>query len=305
MNKGRPRLFTLVKEKDSGPGGGKMSFKNVLYEKKEKTAVVTLNRPDKLNALNEPLLRDFDGALKKAEDDKDVALVIIKGAGKSFCVGYDAGGDETTDPAYDWRNKPMMYDLYVSERRRQDRIENLARFPKPTIAQVQGYCLEAGCSLVLACDFAVTVEDAQFGDPSVRMGMATDLPLWYYVLGIKRAKELLLTGKTINGKEAEGIGLVTQAVSADKIEEEVEKLVQVLLAGPADGLRNNREAFQAALEARGLAAGFRFAGDMRVFSVLQRPGSRPGEFNFYEVRDQKGLKAAFEEMNAPFKKYGF
>ena len=282
-----------------------MSFENVLYEKKGKTAVITLNRPDKLNALNEPLLKDFDRVLKKAEEDKEVALVIIRGSGKSFCAGYDAGGDETTDPAYDWRNKPMMYDLYTRQRRRQDRIENLARFPKPTIARVHGYCLEGGCSLVLACDFAVAGEEARFGDPSVRMGMATDLPLWYYVLGIKRAKELLLTGKMIDGKEAERIGLVSKAVSEDKIDEEVEKIAQVLLASPADGLRNNREAFHAALAARGLAAGFRFAGDMRVFSVLQRPGSRPGEFNFYQVRDQKGLKAAFEEMNSPFRKVGY
>ena len=244
-------------------------------------------------------------ALKKAEEDKDVAIVIIKGAGKSFCTGYDASGDEKTDPAYDWRNKPMMYDLYTRERRRQDRIENLARFPKPTIAQVHGYCLEAGCSIVLACDFAVASEDAQFGDPSVRMGMATDLPLWYYVLGIKRAKELMLTGKTIDAREAERIGLVTNTVPADQIENQVSKLVQTLLASPSDALRNNREAFQAALESRGLSAGFRFAGDMRVFSVLQRPGSRPREFNFFEVRDQKGLKAAFEEMNAPFRKIGY
>ena len=282
-----------------------MSFENIRYEKKGKTAVLSLNRPDKLNALNEPLLKDFDAALIKAEEDKDVSILIVKGEGKSFCAGYDASGDKTTDPAYDWRNKPPMYDLYVSDRHRQNRIENLTKFPKTTIAQVQGNCLEAGCSIVLACDFAVAAEDARFGDPSVRMGMATDLPLWYYMLGMKRAKELMLTGKTIDAKEAERIGLVTKAVSADKIEEEIEKMVQTILASPADALRNNREAFQAALEARGLAAGFRFAGDMRVFSVLQRPGSRPNEFNFFEVRDQKGLKAAFEEMNAPFRKIGY
>lgn len=282
-----------------------MSFKNVLYEKKGKMAVVSLNRPDKRNALNEPLLKDFDAALKKAEEDKGVSILIIKGKGKSFCAGYDVSGDETTDPAYDWRKKPSMFDLYARQRRRQDRIEKLAKFSKATIAQVHGYCLEAGCSILLACDFAVATEDARFGDPSVRMGMATDIPLWYYMLGIKRAKELLLTGKTIDAKEAERIGLVTKAVPADKIDEEVEKMVQILLASPADALRNNREGFQAALDARGLAAGFRFAGDMRVFSVLQRPGSRPNEFNFFEVRDQKGLKAAFEEMNAPFRKIGY
>ncbi|MBN1381032.1 MAG: enoyl-CoA hydratase/isomerase family protein [Deltaproteobacteria bacterium] len=282
-----------------------MGFENVIYTKKDRVAVISLNRPHKLNALNEPLLADFDAALKAAEEDRAVAVLTIQGEGRAFCAGYDVSGDENSDPAFDWRNKPMMYDLYTRERRRQDRIENLARFSKPTIAKIHGYCLEAGCSIVLACDFAVATEDARFGDPSVRMGMCTDLPLWYYVLGIKRAKELMLTGKIIDAAEAERIGLVTQTVPVDKIDEEVDKLVQVLLANPADALRNNREAFQAALEARGLSAGFRFAGDMRVFSVLQRPGSRPREFNFFERRDQKGLKAAFEDMNAPFKKLGY
>jgi len=282
-----------------------MDLEKIIYEKKDRIATLTLNRPNKLNALNGPLLREFDTALQKAEDDRDVDLLIIKGNGRAFCAGYDASGDENSDNNYDWRTKPSMFKLYQSQRRRQNRIEKLARFPKTTIAQVQGYCLEGGCSLIMACDFALATEDAQFGDPSVRMGMATDLPLWYYVIGIKRAKELLLTGKNIDAKEAERIGLVTKAVPSEQIEEEVEKLVQTLLTSPRDAVRNNREGFQAALEARGLSTGFRFAGHMRVFSVLQRPGSRPNEFNFFEVRDQKGLKGALEEMNAPFKKIGY
>ncbi len=282
-----------------------MDLEYILYEKKGKAAVITLNRPEKHNALNEPLLMDFDAALSEAEDDKGVAVVIVKGAGKSFCSGYDYSGDSTSDPAFDWRQKPMMHDVYSRQAKRQERIENLARFSKPTIAQVQGSCLEAGCSLVLACDFAYATEDAQFGDPSVRMGMCTDLPLWYYVIGMKRAKEMVLTGRHMDAKEAERIGMITKVVSAEKIEEEVEKMVQVLLTSPVDALRNNREAFHAAYESRGLSAGFRFASDMRVFSVLQRPGSRPREFNFYETRDEKGFKAAVDEMNAPFKKNGY
>jgi enoyl-CoA hydratase len=282
-----------------------MSIGNIIYKKKNHIAFLSLNRPEKLNALNEPLLADFDAALREAEEDHEVGILIIKGEGRAFCAGYDVSGDEDGDPYFDWRNKPSMFHLYQHQRRRQERIQRLAGFPKPTIAQVHGHCLEGGCSLIMACDFALAAEEARFGDPSVRMGMATDLPLWYYLLGIKRAKEMLLTGKTIDGLEAARIGLVSKAVPLDRLEEEVEKLARALLLLPREALRNNREGFQAALEARGLAAGFRFAGDMRVFSVLQRPGSRPGEFNFFETRDQKGLKAAFEEMNRPFKKIGF
>jgi enoyl-CoA hydratase len=282
-----------------------MDFRYVNYEIKNKAAVITLNRPEKSNALNEPLLEEFDITLKMAEEAREADLLFLKANGRDFCAGYDVSGDENSDPAFDWRNKPSMFHLYQHQRRRQERIEKLAGFPKPTIAQIHGHCLEGGCSLIMACDFAVAAEDARFGDPSVRMGMTTDLPLWYYLLGIKRAKEMMLTGKTIDGIEAARIGLVSKAVPGERLKEEVENLAQTLLLLPRESLRNNREGFQAALEARGLAAGFRFAGDMRVFSVLQRPGSRPGEFNFFEVREQKGLKAAFEEMNAPFKKIGF
>lgn len=282
-----------------------MSFEKVIYKKEGQIATISLNRPAKLNALNEPLLAEFDEALQNAKEDKDIGLVIIQGEGRAFCAGYDASGGKDTDPAFDWRNKPMMYDVYTRERRRQDRIENLARFPKPTIAKIQGYCLEAGCALMLACDFAIAAQDARFGDPSTRMGMCTDLPLWHYVIGIKRAKELMLTGRLMDAAEAERIGMITKMAAVEKIDEEVQNLAQTLLTMPPGALKNNREAFQAALASRGLSAGFRFAGDMRVFSVLQRPGSRPHEFNFFEVRDKKGLKAAFEEMNAPFKKYGY
>ena len=282
-----------------------MDLTYILYDKKDNTAIITLNRPDKRNALNEPLLADFDTALAEAENDKEVAVVIIKGAGADFCAGYDYSGDEACDPAFDWRQKPMMHDLYTRQARRQERIENLARFSKPTIAQVHGHCLEAGCSLVLACDFAYADEDARFGDPSVRMGMCTDLPLWYHVLGMKRAKEMVLTGRNMGAQEAARIGMISGSVPAGQLETEVYKMANVLLASPVDAVRNNREAFHAALESRGLSAGFRFAGDMRVFSVLQRPGSRPNEFNFYELRDAKGFKAAVEEMNAPFKKIGY
>ncbi|MEW6186703.1 MAG: enoyl-CoA hydratase/isomerase family protein [Thermodesulfobacteriota bacterium] len=282
-----------------------MDFLHILFEIKDRVATLTLNRPDKLNALNEPLLAEFDAALKEAEEDNDVSILILKGEGRAFCAGYDVSGDKEGDSTFDWRTKPSMFHLYQHQRRRQERIQGLAEFPKPTIAQVHGHCLEGGCSLIMACDFALAAEDARFGDPSVRMGLATDLPLWYYLLGIKRAKEMLLTGKTIDGLEAARIGLISQAVPFDRLEEEVERLAQALLLLPPEALRNNREGFQAALETRGLAAGFRFAGDMRVFSVLQRPGSRPGEFNFYEARDKKGLKAVFEEMNGPFRKVGY
>ncbi len=295
----------MIKHTGYRAKGENMNLEKVIYEKNEKVITITLNRPEKLNALNDQLLDDFDTALQEAENDKEAAVLIIKGAGKAFCSGYDISGENTTQVDLDWRKKPYMSDLLQQQRRRQERIEKIAKFPKSTIAQVHGYCLEAGCSIAMACDVTIAAEDAKFGDPSVRMGLATESPFWYYMLGIKKAKELVLTGKMVDGKEAARIGLATMAVPADQVEAEVAKMAKSMCATPFDGLTNHREGFQAALDARGLAAGFRFAGEMRVFSVLQRPGSRDEEFNFFDVREKKGLKAALEEMNAPYKKLGY
>ena len=99
--------------------------------------------------------------------------------------------------------------------------------------------------------------------------------------------------------------MITKAVPADLLMQEVDEMALTVSLTPFDGLTNNREGFQTGVDARGLAEGWRSSSDRRVFGLLQRPGFRPGEFNFLEVRDKKGLKAALKEMNAPYKKYGY
>jgi len=282
-----------------------MDFSNIIYEKKEQTARISFNRPAKLNALNDALLREFNSALSLAEEDDDVAGVIIKGNGRAFCAGYDISGEGTAETDFDWRFQTDMAETFQKQRRRQGIIARLARFPKSTIAQVHGYCLEMGCSLVMACDISFAAEDARFGDPSVRMGLTMDSPYWYHLIGVRKARELLLTGKTIDGREAERIGLITKAFSADQLEREVDEMALTVSLTPFDGLTNNREGFQTGIDARGLAEGWRSSSDRRVLGLLQRPGSRPDEFDFLSVRDKKGLKAALEEMNAPYKKYEY
>lgn len=282
-----------------------MKYENIIYEKIDEIAKITLNRPNKLNALNDAILRDFDEALQNASEEKDVKVLIIKGAGTSFCAGYDMSGIGTETVNFDWRTRPYMADVYEAEKRRQARIEKIWKFPKPTIAQVQGYCLEAGCHIAMACDTTIAAENARFGDPSVRMGRVSAMPLWHYTIGIKKAKELLFTGKIIDGKEAEQIGLINKAVPFENLEHEVEIRARATLLTPTDGLANSRFGSQIAWDARGVAAGWSFAGEMHVFSILQQAGTRPGEFDFFDVRDKKGLKTAFKEMNAPYKELGF
>ncbi|MBA3030944.1 MAG: enoyl-CoA hydratase/isomerase family protein [Desulfobacterium sp.] len=282
-----------------------MSFENIIYEKRKEVVRISLNRPEKLNAMNDVMLEEFNAALDQAEADTDVTAIIIKGTGRAFCSGYDVSGEGTAETDFDFRTQSDVNTLFRKQRRRQESIFKLARYSKSTIAQVHGNCVEMGCSLVMACDISFADENAQFCEPSVRMGLTTDMPLWYHLIGVRNAKEMLLTGKTIDGREAERIGIITKAVPADMLEQEADEMALTVSLTPFDGLTNNREGFQMGADARGVAEGWRSSSDRRVFGILQRPGSRAGEFDFLETRDKKGLKAALEEMNAPYRRYGY
>ncbi|MEW6186705.1 MAG: enoyl-CoA hydratase/isomerase family protein [Thermodesulfobacteriota bacterium] len=282
-----------------------MNYQTILYEIRDKVAVLSLNRPDQLNAINEVMLEEFYSALEQAENDDSVTALILKGEGTDFSVGYDLREESVIDSGGDLGSAEGAKEMPQKQRRRQEILLKLARFPKSTIAQVQGRCLEMGCSLIMACDISFAAEDAQFGEPSVRFGQTTDMPLWYYLVGVRKAKELLLTGKTIDGKEAESIGLITKAVPSDLLESEVNEMALTVSLTPFDGLTNNREGFQTGIDARGLAAGWRMALDRRIFGIMRQTGRDAGGFDFKKVRSQKGWKAALEEMNAPYERFGY
>ncbi len=288
-----------------------MKNRNVLLEIEGKIATITLNRPEKLNAINDAMMRELGEALDKVRRDKESVVLIIKGAGRAFSVGQDLSGvgtDEVMPP--NPRSKSYLTDMFATAMQNQWRWQSIFEFPKITIAQVHGYCLGAGLDLAMSCRVAIAAEDAVFGDPSVRMGLASPNPLWTFRVGLKKTKELLLTGKYIDGKEAERIGLVMRAVPADKLEEETNNATQGLAKSAGIGGLDQMGDFwaydMAALDLGGLAAARRLAGNAYVLSGIQRPGRSMvdrGEFNFYDVREQKGLKAAIEERDAPFREY--
>lgn len=289
-----------------------MSYGTVVYEKSDNVARITLNRPEKLNAINDALFGDLETALEEASRDWDVRVVIIKGAGRAFSVGQDLSGVGTAEVVPpDPRTRPYLRDLWWSEQRRRRRWEAIYGHAKMLLAQVHGYCLGAGCDLAMMCHSSIAAEDAIFGDPSVRMGYASANPLWTWRVGIRKARELLLTGKYIDGKEAYRIGLVTMVVPRDQLEEEVERTAQLLcrhqgIAG-RDGvsigfmeLHGGSPFRRITMDLAGLAAAWGFTSNIFALSAIQRRGFRPDEFNFYEARDRMGLKGALRERDTPF-----
>ncbi|NLD36514.1 MAG: enoyl-CoA hydratase/isomerase family protein [Desulfatiglans sp.] len=198
-------------------------YETVIYEVKDHVAKLTFNRPDKLNAMTGITFREITEALDEADRDNNVRVLIITGNGRAFCAGVDL-----KFAAKELTNLKSQTDFLTVGKELLVKIENLS---KPVIAAINGLALAGGFEILLACDLAVAVEDAMIGDQHMKVGMfgaggtPYRLPL---LIGIRRAKELLLTGKWISGKEAERIGLVNRAVPAGEFEKAVNEMAAEL-----------------------------------------------------------------------------
>lgn len=201
-----------------------MSYETILFEKKGPMAKITLNRPQALNAMNDVMFREIGQALENSEEDNNIRVVVITGSGRAFCSGVDL--KFSREKLTTQQDRENFYRL--GNRVKMRRIEEMS---KPVIAAVNGFALAGGFEIVLACDLAIAAEDAQMGDQHMNYGLfgaggsPFRLPL---LVGIRKAKELIFTGKWISGKEAESIGLVNRAVPADQLESAVDELVAQL-----------------------------------------------------------------------------
>jgi len=263
-----------------------MDLQTVLYQVEGGVARITLNRPDKRNALDYQLLDDIDAAFVAAEADDDVRVVVLAAAGPSFCAGYDLGNSYYTkppDPPGHWTVGNSLTRLRQIEARYQ-RIWNC---PKPTIARVQGHALAGGCYLQLLCDISVAAENAALGHPAIRMGGVSSMPLWQVALGMRMARYLLLTGRIIDGREAERIGLVTLAVAETDLDETVDGIVADCLQVPFEGALHAKEALNTALEIQGVGALFRYHGQMNALGRLRGSPETGAEDPYSRYRQQR------------------
>ncbi len=275
-------------------------FKSIIYEIKDNIGWVTLNRPEKLNAINDEMLDELDEMFVLAEQDLDVKVLVIKGAGRAFSSGQDLSGVNTNEtlPPSPLKKLPSK-DVLEAARRRCRRWEYIFNVCKPTIAQVHGQCLGAGMYLALSCDMTIASEDAIFGDPSIRMGILPIFPLLSWLVGVKRADAMLLSGKSVSAKEAERWGMVNKTVRNAQLDAEVKRVAKGLSLTHSDALAVAKESLHAAMEARGLGPAWRYTSDMEL--LMQRRTVQPDEFNFEKTRKKVGLKKAVETRDNPFK----
>src|SRR5580658_981479 len=180
----------------------------VLYEIDDKVSIITLNRPDKLNAISHDLQHALTDAFARADADPATSVVLLRAEGRSFCAGYDIGA---TDPAAgDWRSDPAKAHAHLEP---QLQFEMLPwNMQKPVIASVQGHVLGGGCELVMLCDLTIAAEDAIFGEPEVRFSAVGPAIVMPAIIGYKRARELLYLGDTIDARTALSYGMVNRVV---------------------------------------------------------------------------------------------
>lgn len=230
-----------------------MTPSTVLYEARDRIATLTLNRPERLNAIGETTGRDLREAVRRANDDDDVHVIIVRGAGRAFCAGYDlkefAEGDSPWNQDMPW--DPMI-DFRMMKQNTDD-FMSLWRSYKPTIAQIHGYAVAGGSDIALCCDLVVMAEDAKIGYPPARVWGCPTTAMWIYRLGAEKAKRMLLTGDLVTGAEAKAMGLVLDAVPAEQLESRVLVLAQRMAGVPRNQLMMQKLMINQAYENMGLA----------------------------------------------------
>ncbi|MEM3955347.1 MAG: enoyl-CoA hydratase/isomerase family protein [Candidatus Bathyarchaeia archaeon] len=256
------------------------TFNRIIYEKKDSVAWITLNNPERYNALDLEMRREIKQALEDASKDTSILAIVIKGSGKAFSAGGDIRAMAEMKPL-DVLNmaKEVGTALVLSE--------IIRSAPKPVIAAVHGYCLGAGFELAQACDIIIASEDAVFGQPEINIGLIPGgggtqrLPR---LIGEKKAKELIFTGERIPAKEMERMGLVNKVVPADKLMDAVNEFIAKIKEKSPIALAAAKEAINASLEL-GLTDGFKY--EAQIFAQL------------FSTEDQKEGARAFLEKRKP------
>jgi enoyl-CoA hydratase len=254
---------------------------------------ITMNRPDKRNALFHPLRGAILDALREGDQDPDVRVMVIRGAGPSFSSGYDlGGGNEGHEMPFYTAGGDGQWPRHVTEGWMS--IWDLA---KPVIAQVHGYCLAGGSELATCCDLVYIAEDAQMGYPAVRFGVP-DMHFHAWFLGMRRAMEMMLTGDSITGVEAAREGWANRAVPLDELEAAVLAVATRIAAVPPELTQLNKRLVHRQMEHMGLRTGLRAGSELCALGTHTQAMA-----DFLRDVDDKGLTGALDERDGTFGDY--
>ncbi len=265
-------------------------MKYLVLKRRDRIGEIIMNRPEKLNALTIETYQELVGAFDEFDKSDDIRVVILSGAGRAFCAGWDMTQEQRIGGEPD-------------RERKKYEILNAARWKiwdlkKPVIAKVHGHCVGAGCHLSIVADFTIASEDATFAESEVQFSEVSQFLIEPWVFGMKKVKKFLLLGETIKAHEAESIGLVTQVVPRDKLDEETDKVAIKLAKIPAFGLRLTKRMINKAYEFQGLRNNVDFDLEVAIMAGIYEPDEIK-EFN--KILKEKGAKEAFAFRDKHFK----
>jgi enoyl-CoA hydratase len=279
----------------------------ITFEVSGAVARVTLNRPEKRNSLNRPMLQELHDALLEADDRMDVNVVILQAAGRDFCAGFDlvttynsVADDKSAEPGeavrYRSRFETLDDDAWHLEAT-QNLMLSSFDLHKPVIAKVQGNCLAGGTDLAFFCDMVIAAEDAKIGFPAARANGTPPSHMWVYHLGPQWAKRLLMTGDSLLGRDAARVGLVLDAVPAERLDAEVDELARRISLVDAELLSAHKRVVNMALELQGARTLQRFAAEQDARAHLSKG---PRRLQFKQDMVSAGLKQALRNRDEPF-----
>lgn len=277
----------------------------IAFEIRDNVARITLNRPDKRNALSAATLRELSQALLEADDRRDCNLILLSGAGRDFCAGYDlgdsyGGGSAESadyDPAlYRTRSDTLDDDIWALERQ-QDLTLVMLDLHKPILAKVQGNCLAGGTDLAFSCDIVLAADDAKIGFPAARANGTPPTNLWIYHCGPQWAKRMLFTGDIISGLDAARIGMVLESYPADRLDKEADELARRIASVDAEILAAHKRVVTMQMELAGARLSQRYAAELDARAHLSQG---PRRTRFKKDMAELGLKEALKNRDAPF-----
>lgn len=275
-----------------------------------RVARITLNRPEKMNALSQELLFEWSDALHEFEADDSVRAIIVKGAGRTFSAGYDLaparGGADAVVRRYKQRDETGRR-LLMGIRTGMQQITDIHMYfwnmAKVTVAQVHGHCLAGGCELAMMADFVTAADDANFGHPGLRgLGTSRTGVIWPLVIGMRKAKELYYTGDSISGQEAERIGMINHAWPKDELEERTLALADRVATMSADHLAILKLNMNRFYENMGIYSSVRSSTDMDAAGQFTEHSYAWQDHMRQGAESGGGLKEALEWRDSPYRR---
>ncbi|MEZ4514630.1 MAG: crotonase/enoyl-CoA hydratase family protein [Chloroflexota bacterium] len=268
---------------------------DVLYEAHDRVATITLNRPERFNAISATMPDDLETAVNHADNDPTIHVIILTGAGRGFCGGYDlkqfaeTPGENPGIQSMPW--DPMIDYKFMS--RCTQKFMSLWHCTKPVIAKVHGDAVAGGSDIALCADIVIMSETARIGYPPARVWGCPTTAMWVYRIGAEKAKRMLFTGDLVTGKEAEAMGLIYKAVPPDKLDETVQQLADRIKGVPKNQLMMMKMMVNQAYDSMGLAHTQRIA---TLFDGITRHS--PEGVWFKQRAEEVGFKQAVAERDS-------